>query len=133
MLLGIEPSLQSELKLTELWRGLLLTGMHRFSRRVQMLAHHWPGEFKAASNRTNALAANQMLYPLITPQILRPKEQMVAHPGVETIGRCLPRESGKFCASINNRTFAAKWAQRMYQTHAVHVQVIRGPNNRRTG
>lgn len=63
MLLGIEPGLQSDLKLTELWRGLLLTCIHRFSRRVQMLAHRWPGEFKAARNRTNALAANQMPAP----------------------------------------------------------------------
>jgi len=29
--------------------------------------------------------------------------------------------------------YAGKWAQRMHQTHAVDVQVIRGPNNRRTG
>lgn len=29
--------------------------------------------------------------------------------------------------------YAGKWAQRMNQTHAVDVQVIRGPNNRRTG
>lgn len=27
------------------------------------LAHRWPGEFKAARNRTNALAANQMPVP----------------------------------------------------------------------
>uniref|UniRef100_UPI0021E34518 hypothetical protein n=1 Tax=Pseudomonas sp. AU10 TaxID=882697 RepID=UPI0021E34518 len=29
-------------------------------------------------------------------------DRMVAHPGVETIGRCLPRKSGKFCTLINN-------------------------------
>lgn len=29
--------------------------------------------------------------------------------------------------------YAGKWAQRMHQTHAVDVQVVRGPNNRRTG
>ncbi|AZE49072.1 Mobile element protein [Pseudomonas chlororaphis] len=29
--------------------------------------------------------------------------------------------------------YAGKWAQRMHQMHAVDVQVIQGPNNRRTG
>ena len=29
--------------------------------------------------------------------------------------------------------YAGKWAQRMHQTHAFDVQVIRGANNRRTG
>ncbi|RMU26756.1 ISPsy19, transposase [Pseudomonas avellanae] len=29
--------------------------------------------------------------------------------------------------------YAGKWAQRTHQLHAIDVQVIRGPNNRRTG
>ncbi|WP_218193727.1 hypothetical protein, partial [Pseudomonas gelidaquae] len=35
-----------------------------------------------------------------------PKDRMVAHPGVETIGRCLPRKSGKFCTLINRPAIA---------------------------
>ncbi len=30
---------------------------------------------------------------------------MVAHTGVETIGRCLPRESGNFCTLFNIEDF----------------------------
>nr|MCV2228637.1 hypothetical protein [Pseudomonas sp. AU10] len=48
------------------------------------------------------------LYPSITPQILRPKDRMVAHPGVETIGRCLHRKSGKFCTLINMQQVPSK-------------------------
>lgn len=30
---------------------------------------------------------------------------MVAQPGVETFGRCLPRKSGKFCTLFNSQDY----------------------------
>jgi hypothetical protein len=71
MLLGTELGLQVDLKLTELWRGLLLTCIHRICGRVQMLLHRWPGELKASSNRTNALVANQIPTPNFSNYIYR--------------------------------------------------------------
>jgi uncharacterized protein (DUF2252 family) len=75
--------------------------------RNSQFTHCRARQFQVTRDRTDALLADQMTAPDLGnhilkqhPEILQRKRRMIVWTRVETIGRCLPLESGKFCTLL---------------------------------